>query len=64
MTTANNLASTFWSVETFVPLAGIGGPILLLLLLWFIYRRAGSLYFLRDLILGLFGDPPWFHTLL
>ncbi|AFO48982.1 hypothetical protein DZA28_23955 [Pseudomonas alloputida] len=62
MTTANNLASTFWSVETFVPLAGIGGPILLLLLVWFIYRRAGSLYFLRDLIWRIFGGTTEFHT--
>lgn len=62
MTTTTNLASSFWSVETLLPLGAIGGPILLLLLLWFIYRRAGSLYFLRDLIWRSFGGTTEFDN--
>lgn len=60
MSTSTNLASSFWSVENLAPLAGIVGPILLGLLLCFIYRRAGSLYFLRDLIWRIFGGTTEF----
>ena len=60
MSTSTNLASSFWSVENLAPLTGIVGPILLGLLLCFIYRRAGSLYFLRDLIWRIFGGTTEF----
>lgn len=60
MSTSTNLASSFWSIENLAPVAGIVGPILLGLLLCFIYRRAGSLYFLRDLIWRIFGGTTEF----
>ena len=62
MNTSTNLASSFWSIENLVPLAGVGAPVLLGLLLWFIYRRAGSLYFLRDLIWRIFGGTTEFDN--
>lgn len=62
MNTSTNLASSFWSIENLAPLAGIGAPILLGILLWFIYRRAGSLYFLRDLIWRIFGGTTEFDN--
>ncbi|AYN17418.1 hypothetical protein CHR29_20565 [Pseudomonas monteilii] len=62
MTNSTNLASSFWSVETLAPLGGVGTLILIGLLLWFIYRRAGSLYFLRDLIWRSFGGTTEFDS--
>ncbi|MBA6137977.1 DUF6216 family protein [Pseudomonas monteilii] len=62
MTTSTNLASSYWSIETLAPLGGIGVAILLGMALWFIYSRAGSLYFLRDLIWRSFGGTTEFDS--
>lgn len=61
MTTQTPVSSPLvWSVETFAPLSGIGLLVLFFWLLYFIYRRAGSLYFLRDLIWRSFGGKAEF----
>jgi len=49
-----------WSAETLAPLGGFGFLALFFWLLWFIYSRAGSLYFLRDLIWRSFGGKTEF----
>ncbi|PYB79539.1 hypothetical protein DMX11_06670 [Pseudomonas sp. LB-090624] len=62
MPTSTHLTSSFWSVEALAPLGGFGTLILIGLLLRFIYKRAGSLYFLRDLIWRSFGGTTEFNS--
>ncbi|WP_085590609.1 DUF6216 family protein [Pseudomonas sp. B14(2017)] len=52
-----------WSAENLAPLGGLGVLGMVLLLVWFIQSRAGSLYFLRDLIWRSFGGKKEFDDL-
>ncbi len=63
--TTPSAASTplVWSAENLAPLGGLGLLGMVLLLLWFIHSRAGSLYFLRDLIWRSFGGKTEFDDL-
>lgn len=51
-----------WYVENFPALSGIVTLLAVVWLLCFIYRRSGSLLFLRDWIWRFFGGQPHFET--
>ncbi|QXI46656.1 MULTISPECIES: DUF6216 family protein [Pseudomonas] len=63
--TTPSAASTplVWSAENLAPLGGLGLLVMVLLLVSFIHSRAGSLYFLRDLIWRSFGGKTEFDDL-
>ncbi|MEC4560537.1 DUF6216 family protein [Pseudomonas inefficax] len=64
MTTPTAAATPLiWSAENLAPLGGLGLLGVFLLLLSFIHSRAGSLYFLRDLIWRSFGGKTEFDDL-
>lgn len=63
MTTSTPVSTPLvWSAEALAPLGAIGIALLIFWLLWFIYSRAGSLYFLRDLIWRSFGGRTEFDN--
>ncbi|MGH8437655.1 MAG: DUF6216 family protein [Pseudomonas sp.] len=51
-----------WNAESIASLGGIATVLLFAWLLWFIYSRAGSLFFLRDLIWRSFGGKTEFEN--
>lgn len=51
-----------WSAESIASLGGIVTLLMFCWLLWFIYSRAGSLFFLRDLIWRSFGGKSEFEN--